>query len=175
MNTLALAVLLTTTFTGQGIPKIKHAPVGQDTKQAVVTQAEARSVLLRAEKIFVTVLEISPNSKVTIPDSSAPVTRGQVINDFNRLFDLGKPKFKFTPNPVVYDAKRLTIKDPKQLASLKKLISYGCIARIGPVAAGSSDSLTVQAFGDSVGFFMARIAQLTHMPSTKWTPGLKGD
>jgi hypothetical protein len=36
-----------------------------------------------------------------------------------------------------------------------------------------SDKFTASQFGDTLGFFLARVAETTYTPSSKWTPILQ--
>lgn len=143
---------------------------------APVTQGEAYSVFSRAVAILNTALEMKmapPAAKPTQPNQ--PVTRVQMIESLNKLFESVKPKFKFTPKPVSFDKKRLNVKDSAANLHLQRLISYGFVAPVGPLATGPKDTLTVEDFGDALGFYIARLAEVTHMPDTKWSPGYTDD
>ncbi|HEY0865986.1 MAG TPA: hypothetical protein VGE01_01330 [Fimbriimonas sp.] len=137
-----------------------------------VSQAEARAVFARASTVMKPVLGRNFGTP-SIPSATKPVTRGQVILELGRMFDAAKPAFKFTPVKVKYDPKRLTLTNPAQKTQAMRLIEFGAAAKLGPLVAGNRDSLTIKEFGDAVGFFIARMAELTHMPSRKWTPGLQ--
>jgi hypothetical protein len=43
------------------------------------------------------------------------------------------------------------------------------------LATGPTDSITVSDFGDAIGFFVSRVAQMSHMPNRKWTPWLRDE
>jgi hypothetical protein len=60
-----------------------------------------------------------------------------------------------------------------QRDNLEMLVRMGAVAKIGPLATGPGNVLTVPEFGDAIGFFLARMAQMTHLPSSKWTPALR--
>jgi hypothetical protein len=99
------------------------------------------------------------------------VTREEIVDEFMRDYQALRPQMKFTPNPSVVDPDRIKIA-PKEKPELVKLIKMGFVGRVAPLVTGPTDTMTVVTFGDAVGFFLDRMAQLTHMPSPKWTPML---
>jgi hypothetical protein len=131
-----------------------------------VTQAEAAEVLRKVERAYTEVKAASPDQ---------PVTRGFLIEQMERLFQLSQPHFKFTPRKVAFDAKVLSLPagHPNR-KSLEKMIAWGAVDRVGTLATSPKPSLSPQEFGDAVGFFVARMADLTHMPSYRWSPYLNG-
>lgn len=141
---------------------------------APVTQAEAKAVFSRAERVLRTALNLSGSSVSPLSTSTKPVTRAQVVGEFNRLYKMVLPSAKLTPRPVKFDSARLKMAGA-QKADLVKLVRLGAIAPVGPVAAGTRDSLTVVELGDALGFFLARMAEITHLPSRKWTPALQDE
>jgi hypothetical protein len=138
-----------------------------------VTQAEALAVFQRAEKVLRSVVKIRGGSATKLSAAKAPVKRAQVIQEMDRLFALAKPAFKLTPKRVKLTGVAFTVKDSAALTSVKRLASWGFVARLGPIATSSSDTLSVTEFGDAIGFFLLRMSELTHMPSTKWSPYLQ--
>ncbi|HRK21834.1 MAG TPA: hypothetical protein PLX06_08500 [Fimbriimonadaceae bacterium] len=100
-----------------------------------------------------------------------PATRVEIINEFWRLYQLAKPSFKFTPRPVVLQLKSITI--PSEDAArrpLETMIKHGFIGKVAPLASNEGPNMTVAEYGDALGFFLARIGDLTHTPSAKWSP-----
>lgn len=111
----------------------------------------------------------APMSHPAVPDR--PATRSEVIAEFWRLYQLAKPNFKFTPRPVNLQVKSISIPtDNAQRKPLEALIKHGFIGKVSPLAAGSGDSLTLSDYGDALGFFLSRISDLTHTPSSRWSP-----
>lgn len=145
------------------------------TSDAPVTMSEARAVFDRAQKLMQTTLAMKAGGVSAIPTGDKPVTRTQVVTEMARLYNLVQPKVKLTPAPTAFDAKVVRLSDAKQKANLMTLIRMGAIAKVGPLATGPSDTLTVPQFGDAVGFFLSRMAYMTHMPSADWTASLKKD
>jgi hypothetical protein len=150
-------------------PKFK--PKATAATDPVVTQADARRNFLRYEGILRTRLQLGGTPTSTIPSSAKPVTRAQMIDTFARWHTMIEPKQRSTPAAVRFDAARLASKDPR----LAKLVRAGFVAKIGPVSTRKKDLFTAREFGDAVGFFFARAAETTYMPSSKWTPILQPD
>jgi hypothetical protein len=113
-------------------------------------------------------------AKVDIQASNQPVTRTEVVREFERTFSLAEPSFKFTPAKVKFDSSQFTLSDAESKTRLKKLVAWGAVARLGPLACGSKPTLGIHDFGDAVGFFISRVSSLTHYPSSRWTPYLNG-
>jgi hypothetical protein len=174
---LILASILTVSglWAQQPIKPKRLAPASAQADLVPVTRAEARTVLATMQIRLSRGLNLKiPASKVSIPDNSLPVTRPEIVHEFNRMLSLFEPKFKFTPPKVRFDPAQLTLKDPAEKPALEKLIVWGAVAKLGPIAAGSLPTVTVRQFGDAVGFYMDRIAQLAYVPPSRWTPYLNG-
>lgn len=137
-----------------------------------VTAAEAREALLRAEGVLRKSLLLSGKPTSSVPSVPKPITRSTVVAEFNRIYRLVKPKAKLTPRPSSYVASRLKI-SPDQRANLEAMVRLGAVAPYGPLATGPAETLTVAEFGDALGFFMSRLAEITHLPSNRWTPSLQ--
>jgi len=104
-----------------------------------------------------------------------PATRGEIIAEFYRLYLAAKPKFRFTPRPVKFDPKLISISPTENVRKpLEKMIQLGFVGKVAPLATASTPNLTLPEYGDALGFFMARIGDLTHTPSTKWSPYMFG-
>lgn len=100
-----------------------------------------------------------------------PATRTEIISEFYRLFQLAKPNFKFTPRFVALQVKSITIpaEDPMR-KPLETMIKFGFIGKVAPLTSADGPNLSVAEYGDALGFFLARIGDLTHTPSAKWSP-----
>lgn len=105
-------------------------------------------------------------------EAAGVLTRTELVAEFDRVFEAAKPYFKYTPRPVKYDAGVFSIKDGDARKKLDKLVTWGCVARIGPLATAPKDEMALAEFGDAVGFLLVRLAELTHTPSSKWTPAM---
>jgi hypothetical protein len=148
-------------------PSHTAAPVGN----APVTAREAREAFGRAATLLLKVNGRSLGAS-GIPAAERPVTRGEVVAEMARLYNAAEPTFRFIPIAAPYDPSKFRI-DLGQRPSLTKLVVRGCVGRIAPLAVGPGPGLTPSQFGDALGFFMARLAQMSHLPSPEWTPSLQ--
>lgn len=169
---LVLVLLVASAGAQQESPK-KHTPRHVTTTSAPVTQTEARSTFAKAENIIRSALNLPMKAPASgIADGTAPVSRAQVVAEMVRLYGVISPKVKLTPRPVSFEPSRLKIATA-QRANLEKLIRMGAVAKLGPLATGPTDTLTIPQFGDALGFFLSRMAEITNQPSNKWTPALQ--
>ncbi len=134
-----------------------------------VTCAEAAQVFKEARRIMSKGLEVSLAVKPRVNASGKAVSREQVVAEFNAVFLAIQPDFKFKPRLVAFNPGVLKISRAER-APLVRLIEYGCVGKVSPLATGPTDSLTPAELGDALGLFTSRIAELSHMPSAKWTP-----
>jgi hypothetical protein len=172
---LAGALVLTAVGAPQE-PKegLSRRPKNVVSTNAPVTQAEARAVFTRAERVLRSALNLKGSGVSPLPAGKQPVTRDQVVGEFARLYKLVGPSAKLTPRPVRFEVTRLRMSGARR-EDLTRLVRLGAIAPVGAVAAGPKETLTVAEFGDALGFFLARMAEITHMPSRKWTPALQDE
>jgi len=136
-----------------------------------VTQAEALKVFTQSQSLLSRALETKIAGHPTVPNRSAPVTREQTVGEFYRVYSALQSDLKFTPLPYKFDPSVIKIGSNSK-SQLVTLIRLGFVGPVSPLATGPADSLTVSQFGDALGMFISRLAQLTHMPSPKWSPGL---
>ncbi len=140
-----------------------------------VTQAEASAVFSRVEQALFRLTKVN-GVLPKMASSPNPVHRTEIIERMSRLFTVLRPKFKFTPRRERFDPKIITIPaGAPQRVELEKLIQWGFIAKTGVIATATKETVSLSEFGDVVGFFAARIAELTHTPSSKWSPYMSGD
>jgi len=139
-----------------------------------VTHAEASAMLSKAGQA----IKVFSDGKVAtfapkFGSDVKPMTRVELIREFDRMFEAVRPNFKFTPKKVAFDAAVLKPgRDAALRKSLEKLVSWGCVARLGPVAVGPSEGLEPDEFGDALGFLLVRLADLSHTPHSRWTPSM---
>jgi len=172
---LTVAALSVSASAQQEKPQRKARPEIKLADNSPVTQKETRAAFTRLEDMIRTVVDISgPVDGSDIPDNNSAVTRDQVISEFTRLYHLAEPKYKVTPKKVTYDEKRFNVSDA-QRDNLKLLVGMGCVGKFSPLATSKGSSLSIKELGDAIGFFIARIADMTNLPSSKWTPYLHND
>lgn len=150
------------------IPK-KHVPA---VAKGPVTQAEAKvtfdHVVACLETVTKKHIAFAPS---TLKPTSKPVTREQVLLEMNRLYKATQPYFKVTPKALWYDASLLTIKKGTQARPiLETLIKEGFVSRVCPLSTSKEDTMTIEDFGDTVGVFVSRTADLAHMPTPRFSP-----
>lgn len=168
MSVLLAALVLGQVPTGKP-PRVKHKLVVMGEQS--VTAIEAREAFTRLGALFKRTSAL-PMGTTAIPAANRPATRAEIVAEMARLAKASEPAFRFVPAPVPHDARLFNVA-AAQRSTLDRLVTWGCVARIGPLAVGPGTSLTPSQFGDALGFFAARIAQMSHLPSPKWTPMLQ--
>lgn len=142
---------------------------------SAVRVSEANATFIKYERIIRKVLGMPGTTAPTPLKDQKPATRVQILNGMNRLFEMTKPEFKMTPRDTKYDANLIAIpRGNPNRAVLEKLIKWGFVGKVSPLATGKTDGLTLAEFGDAMGLFLTRIADLTHTPNTKFSPYLQG-
>jgi hypothetical protein len=139
--------------------------------EAPVTQAEAAAVFTKADQVMKSVIKYKATAPA-FPASTAIATRGQVLRHLNALVEAVQPKFKFKLPRQPSAPAVISFKDPALKQMAERLESLGFIDRYGPLVTSKAEGLQPDDFGDAVGYFIARIADMTHMPSWKFTPFL---
>ncbi len=142
-----------------------------------VSEREAAEVFAALENaIRRIVLDQEASVKPSASASSKkPADRLEIIRQMNRLFELSRPEFKFTPRKVVVDPAVLSVPpgEPER-PMLEKLIAFACVGKVSAVATNKTASLDLDEFGDAMGILVSRLADLTHTPSSKWSPYMQG-
>ncbi len=136
-----------------------------------VTQKEFDFVMRKFEDAICSTLRL-PLMKRGIPATAASsATRAMIVERMDAIFEYSKSKFTNTPRPFEYDAKMFVIPTPVR-PKLEKLVRYGCIGPVSVLATGPTDSISPEDFGDAVGLFLIRLADLTHTSSARYSPDL---
>ncbi len=167
---VALA-LIVAAFQGQeGLAKKAKAPIQAPPGPLSVAELYAATERVETAIRRVVLSNAQPPTPRRIAEDR-PAKRQEIIAEFGRLFEMARPHFKFTPRAVLFDTKVLSVPptDPTR-KPLENLIKFGCVGRIGPIATAPGPNVSLEEFGDAVGFFMLRISDLTHTPSAKWSP-----
>ena len=153
----------------------RRTPPSTVSAAAPVTRDEVKKSFNRLENAVKTVVpKYAPGAPLNLAgDQNA--TREQVILQMDRIFQGAKPAFRFSPRKVEYDAKLITVRDPAAKRALENLIAWGFVGKVTPLATSKNPGLGLKDFGDSMGFFLARLAELTHTPSSKFSPYLQRD
>ncbi len=138
---------------------------------ASVTESEAKATFARAEKIL---RKLTKSTRQVQPISLAgsnSVSREKVVLQLDRLYEIVRPTTKLTPRPIIVNVRVLKMSGGSK-DKLVRLVKLGAVGNYGTLAAGPDNKLSVREFGDTLGFFMARMAEMTHMPNPKWSPPL---
>lgn len=141
--------------------------------QSPVTQSEASAVFAKAERVMKSVLQFKTPAPA-FPKGASVATREQILNQLQAIFEVVKVKFKFTPPKLPSAPSVISFKASKAKELALRLEVLGFIDRFGPLATSKTEGLSTQEFGDALGYFMARVAELTHMPSSRFSPYLSG-
>lgn len=145
------------------------APSNADSSP--LTLVEMAAVMQQVETAVQTVVlrNYKPVARTKYGEGTAKTPL--IVSEFGRLFSLSKPRFKITPTPLPVNQKVLSIKsgDPAR-PKLEALIKWGFVGRVSPLATSPKLTLTPEQFGDAVGLFLARMAELTHTPDSRWSP-----
>ncbi|HTQ11261.1 MAG TPA: hypothetical protein VMI31_14445 [Fimbriimonadaceae bacterium] len=146
------------------------AAVSAFGKDAPVTRSEAASVFAKTDKAMNSVLHFR-KAPAPFTAGAGVASRGLILEHLYAVYEASVPLFKFTAPPFKSAPDVLAFKGAEKNLALKMEV-LGFIDRYGPLATSKADGLTPREFGDTVGYFMARIAELTHTPSAKYSPYL---
>lgn len=138
---------------------------------APVTRAEAAAVFAKADRVIRSVLKL-PSSGAAFPTGSGIATREMIVQHFQAVYHAVEAKFTFTPPPQKSAPQFMSFRNPKTKETAVRLEILGFIDRYGPLVTSKSDGIEPAQFGDALGYFLARIAELTHTPSSKFSPYL---
>ncbi len=150
-----------------GIVLVGQAAFGAHIRdEPPVTSAEVQASLAQAGRALASILHLS-NPELGAATSTT-ASRSEIIAGFWKLYTLARPKFRFSPRPIKVLGK------PAEL-TLTILIKYGFVAPVGPLTLASRINFSLDEYGDALGMFLARTAELTHTPSSQWSPYLQRD
>jgi hypothetical protein len=164
---LMLAPLVPAQTAQSTLERPKAKPVSANA--GLVTQKDVVTVIGKVEESFKFVLGVPISQKSTVRPANQPIDRKAVVAEFIRLRAAASPAVRLKPRDAKYDPRRLRWKS----AGLEDLIRTGYLAPLGPIATKKTGTLTPAEFGDALGFFLARISEVTHQPLTRWTPYLQ--
>jgi hypothetical protein len=169
-----LACGLAVTALSQSGPQSRRRNVGNQGFSAVRV-SEVNAIFAKYERVMRKVLGLPGSTAPSQSKDQKPATRAQILTGMNHLFEMCKPEFKITPRDAKYDANTLAVpKGNPQRPVLEKLVKWGFIGKVSPIATSKSDNFSLTEFGDAMGFFLMRMADVTHTPSSKWSPYLQG-
>lgn len=146
-------------------------PVASSAVEPPVTRSEASAVFGRTQKVLKSVLKLPADIPV-FSGGDGVATREQVLRHFDRISRIVEPLFKFTPPKVKAAVPYISFKDPEAKKIAERLEVMGFLDRYGALATSKAEGMDPKQFGDAIGFFVARVAELTHTPSTRFSPYL---
>lgn len=171
---LAVCILLCSIFCVAQTPTEFKRPtpkVVKETSKAPVTRSEANKTLTKAWKAVSKALFVKEGLQFDIPLDSNPVSRDEVLSAFSKVLNAMEKHVKRFPRPVAFKSERLRKDLDKKYLSL---VSRGFIVPYGVMTTGAKNSLTPKEFGDALGIFIIQLADVCHLPSSKFTPSLMG-
>ncbi|MCE9559801.1 MAG: hypothetical protein K8R88_12725 [Armatimonadetes bacterium] len=138
-----------------------------------VTRIEAQLIVSRMDDILHDLYKGASNEKPVISGSQEKsVTRSEIIDSFYFLFTKAKSGFKFMPRLAKSDPKKFQLLNASAKSQGDTLVKWGFLAPVGPLLTDSKQEISITQFGDAVGYFLARLSELTHKPSSKYSPDL---
>lgn len=160
-------VLLTLALATMGVPQ-------PTARTAPVTRADLYVATMRVEGAMRVVLRMPASTPAARSEVAGPATRAEVTAELDRMFEVFRPQFRWTPMPyrVVEPAIDERNPDPKTREQLRRLARWGMIGPVGPLVTGPEPTLTEDELGATLGYFMGQIASLTYQPDARWTPNL---
>lgn len=149
----------------------KHTPQPlPQVSKSFVTVGEANTVLYQLESATRKILKVGGTAKKPA-ESKKEATRTQVIDGLFAIYEVARPKFRIAPNPIKFDEKVFNVTGQSK-DRLSILVRQGFVGRVSALATSKTPGLTLEEFGDAVGLFVARLADLSHTPSRQWSPYL---
>ena len=146
---------------------------GQTAAAKSVTRAEAAVVTIRMDEILKTLVKNpGPAKLASVQQGDKAATRSEILERFYVLFERAKPGFQIQPGMQSVDPKKFLGLTAGAKTQAEVLAKWGFIAPVGVLVADTKQDISINQFGDAVGFFLARLAELTHKPSSKFSPHL---
>ncbi len=166
------SVLFASCAYGQG-DSLERRKIGASL-ETPATQAEASVALSRLDRVLSRVVGVAIDLP-KMPMGDLPVKRTDIIARFDRLFELCKPQFRFTPKKINFDPKLLSLPiGHPQRGMLERLVKWGCVGKTTALSVNKADSISAVELGDAIGLFVLRIADITHRPDPKFSPIIGG-
>ncbi len=152
----------------------KPEPKKVVTKSAgPVTKEEVRKTMIRVWTVLAKGLKLSGEAPLKAEPLTGVATKEDILADFDKVLGAARVHFKRSPRPATLSASR--IRKDGDANRMTNLVKLGMVAPYGPLVTGANDAgLSPEEFGVAVGSFMVRLADLAHMPSSKFTPSLMG-
>lgn len=156
MRTVSLAVLVLVSGMAMAAP-LRHDAMTQ--------------VMNRVDKAVRVVLKVE-GAALNRTGQARPATRAEMVAEFDRIMTMARPRFRGRPIRQVVDQPLIDSRNPspETRAQLKRLIEWGFVGPVSPLATDPTQTLTPQQFGDALGYFMSRLADVTHTYDPRFSP-----
>lgn len=141
-------------------------------KETLVSRTEASAVFAKTSKIIRNVLGTKGTGKA-FSSGSAIASREAILMQLDAMVTEASSKMRVTPPRVRFNPALMTLKEAGVRKIAERLAVQGFVDRVGPLITGKQPGLTPQEFGDAIGFFLSRLAEVTHKPSTEFSPALQ--
>lgn len=136
-----------------------------------VTQRAALTAAHRLENAARMVLRLEPVPAVA-PSATMPATRDQLVAELHRMWQGFRPVFRGRPTTIPFrnlGVERCTLKGEAREQALE-LLDWGFLAPVGPLMTDTDAYLEPEQFGECLGYFMIRLADLTHPWDAEFSP-----
>ena len=138
-----------------------------------VRVSEVSASFVRVAKAIKAVLGVSVKPSKLGGEHDGEATRAQIISEMSRLVESVRGSLTYTPTWVQFDAKLIKSRNDKgAVTNLSGLIKWGYVGPVSTLATGPAKGISIEDFGDALGFFIERLSDLTHTPRVKWSPYL---
>lgn len=156
MRTVSLAVLVLVSGVAMAAP-LRHDAMTE--------------VMNRVDKAVRVVLKVE-GAALNRTGQARPATRAEMVAEFDRIMTIARPRFRGRPIRQVVDQPLIDNRNPspETRAQLKRLIEWGFVGPVSPLATDPTQTLTPQQFGDALGYFMSRLADVTHTYDPRFSP-----
>jgi hypothetical protein len=182
---LALGLLLGSCLVFGQEPDEKPEPAKKQLPHAVgpngsvfgppVSEAEAFAVLKAVEDAMADAAHLNRLAAPKLnPRATTPVDREALLDELARIDDGLSAAYKLTPRQQYLDERLIKVSIKRRGEALH-LVRTGFLDTLSPILVGPGKNLTVEQFAIAIGFFIARFADRSHLPSIEWSPYLQVD
>ncbi|MBX3096000.1 MAG: hypothetical protein KF812_03985 [Fimbriimonadaceae bacterium] len=105
-------------------------------------------------------------------NGDGPATRSEMVAELRQMFLNFRPVLRGRPTTIPfrnYAIERCNLPEASRDHAFE-LLDWGFVAPVGPLMVSGGDTLTPEEYGDCLGFFLCRLADLTHPWSAEFSP-----
>lgn len=172
---LWLAVLSVFAFAQEDPTGTPHRAVRAPANIAnsTVSRSESVAVLKRLRTLIAAVLDLPEVGKLSVGElGSSAMAREDFAIFLDKLAKACESRYTFSTARVPSLPSLASAKSPQAKAAMDRLVRGGFTGRQGPLVSGPGPSMRLGDFGDAIGYFLLRLAELTHVPSSRFSPAL---